>query len=57
VRATVLYRVTGCVIIGCMLLAWPLSAVTHSLLALETIVLVSFGLAWLVKGRKILSGG
>jgi hypothetical protein len=55
--ATVLYRVTGCVIIGCILLAWPLSAEAYSLLVLETIVLVSFGLAWFVKGRKILSGG
>ena len=41
----------------CLILAWPLSTVTYSLLVLETIVLVSFGLAWFLKGRKILSGG
>ena len=36
----------------------PLSnAATYSLLVLETIMLVFFGLSWFVKGRKILSGG
>ena len=28
-----------------------------SRLVLETVMLVSFGLSWFVKGRKILSGG
>jgi hypothetical protein len=34
-----------------------LSAVTYSLLVLETIIVVSFGASWFVKGRKILFGG
>jgi hypothetical protein len=55
--ATIVYRVSGCVILVCVILAWPLSSVTYSLLALETIIMVSFGLSWFVKGRNLLSGG
>jgi hypothetical protein len=55
--ATVVYRVSGAVILICLILAFPLSSVAYSLLVLETIILVSFGLSWFVKGRKILSGG
>ena len=51
------YRVGGTVILLCVALAYPLSAVRYSLLVLETIMLVSFGLSWFVKGRKILFGG
>ena len=40
-----------------LILAFPLSSVAYSLLVLETIILVSFGFSWFVKGRKILSGG
>jgi hypothetical protein len=54
----VVYRVSGGVILTCVILIYPLSAAAaHSLLVLETIMLVSFGLSWFVKGRKILSGG
>jgi hypothetical protein len=31
--------------------------VTYSLLVLETIIMVAFGLSWFVKGRKLVSGG
>jgi hypothetical protein len=51
------YRASGTVILLCIALAYPLSTVKYSLLVLETIMLVSFGLSWFVKGRKILSGG
>jgi hypothetical protein len=51
----VVYRVSGVVILICIILIDPPSAVaTDSLLVLETIMLVSFGLSWFVKGRKIL---
>jgi len=50
--ATVVYRASGCVILVCVALSWPLSTVTYSLLVLETIIMVSFGLSWFVKGRK-----
>jgi hypothetical protein len=54
----VVYRVSGGMILTCVILIYPLStAAAHSLLALETIMLVAFGLSWFVKGRKILSGG
>jgi hypothetical protein len=54
----VVYRVSGGVILTCIILIYPLSSVAaHSLLVLETVMLVSFGLSWFVKGRKILSGG
>jgi hypothetical protein len=54
----VVYRLSGCVILTCVILIRPLStAATYSLLVLETIMLVFFGLSWFVKGRKILSGG
>lgn len=54
----VVYRVSGGVILACVILIYPLSAAAaHSLLVLETIMLMSFGLSWFVKGRKILSGG
>ena len=44
-------------ILTCVILVYPLShAATYSLLVLETIMLVFFGLSWFVKGRKILSG-
>jgi hypothetical protein len=52
------YRVSGGVIAACVLLVYPLSTVAaYSLLVLETVMLVFFGLSWFVKGRKILSGG
>jgi hypothetical protein len=51
--ATVVYRVSGCAILICVILAWPLSGVTYSLLVLETIIMASFGLSWFVKGRKL----
>ena len=54
----IVYRLSGIVILGCVLLIYPLSNVaTYSLLTLETIMLVFFGLSWFVKGRKILAGG
>ena len=54
----IVYRVSGFVILGCVLLSYPLSTVaTYSLLTLETTMLVFFGLSWFVKGRKILTGG
>ena len=54
----VVYRVSGGAILTCVILVYPLStAATYSLLVLETIMLVFFGLSWFVKGRKILSGG
>ena len=50
-----MYRVSGVVIHICIILIYPLSTVgTYSLLVLETIMLVFFGLSWFVKGRKIL---
>jgi len=51
------YRVSGALILACVIVIYPLSAVKYSLLVLETIMLVAFGLSWFVKGRKILSGG
>jgi hypothetical protein len=54
----VVYRVSGGVILISVILVYPLSAAaTYSLLVLETVMLVFFGLSWFVKGRKILSGG
>jgi len=54
----VVYRVSGGMILACVILIYPLStAAARSLLVLETIMLVAFGLSWFVKGRKILSGG
>ena len=53
----IVYRASGLVILICVIVIAPLSAVTYSLLVLETFMLVSFGLSWFVKGRKILSGG
>jgi len=54
----VVYRVSGGMILTCVILVYPLSAAAaHSLLVLETIMLAAFGLSWFVKGRKILSGG
>jgi hypothetical protein len=51
----VVYRVSGVVILVCIILVYPLSAVaTYSLLVLEATMLVFFGLSWFVKGRKIL---
>jgi hypothetical protein len=51
--ATVVYRASGCVILVCLSLAWPLSTVTYSVVVLETVILLAFGLSWFVKGRKI----
>jgi hypothetical protein len=51
------YRASGAVILACIIAIYPLSTVRYSLLVLEAIMLVSFGLSWFVKGRKILSGG
>jgi len=51
------YRASGVTILVCIAVIYPLSSVNYSLLVLETVMLVSFGLSWFVKGRKILSGG
>jgi hypothetical protein len=51
------YRVTGFVILLCIVLAYLLSSIEYSLLGLEWAILLFFGLSWFVKGRKILSGG
>jgi hypothetical protein len=52
---TSLYRGCGLVIIACMVLVAPLSNVFgHSLLILETIMLVAFGTSWFVKGKHFL---
>jgi hypothetical protein len=56
-RGSAVYRVSGVVILICLILAYLLSTVTYSLLVLETIILVFFGLSWFMKGRKILFGG
>ncbi len=54
----VVYRLSGGVILACVILVYPLSTVgAHSLLVLETIMLASFGLSWFVKGRGILHAG
>jgi hypothetical protein len=54
----VVYRLSGGVILACVILVYPLSTVgAHSLLVLETIMLVFFGLSWFVKGRGILRVG
>jgi hypothetical protein len=54
----VVYRVCGFVVLGCVVLLYPLAMVNNYFLdVLETIMLVSFGLSWFVKGRKILTGG
>jgi hypothetical protein len=45
------------VILTCIILIAPLAGVRYSLLVLEAVMLVAFGLSWFVKGRKILSGG
>lgn len=56
--ATALYRVCGAVILICVALIYPLANTeTYSLLVLETIMLVSFGISWFVKGGKTLTGG
>jgi hypothetical protein len=51
------YRASGITILVCIAVIYPLSSVKYTLLVLETVMLVSFGLSWFVKGRKILSGG
>jgi hypothetical protein len=51
------YRASGVTILLCIAVIYPLSTVKYSLLVLEAVMLVSFGLSWFVKGRKILSGG
>ena len=51
------YRASGAVILACIIAIRPLSGVRYSLLVLEAIMLVAFGLSWFVKGRKIVSGG
>lgn len=53
----VVYRASGLVILTCIILIAPLAGVRYSLLVLEAVMLVAFGLSWFVKGRKILSGG
>jgi hypothetical protein len=55
--ATVVFRVSGGVILICIALAWPLSTVTYALLVLETMIMVTFGLSWFVKGRRLVAGG
>jgi hypothetical protein len=51
------YRIAGLVIFTCVLLCFALSTERYSLLILEWILLWAFGIAWFVKGRKILSAG
>jgi hypothetical protein len=53
----VVYRASGLVILLSIILIAPLAGVRYSLLVLEAVMLVAFGLSWFVKGRKILSGG
>lgn len=53
----VVYRASGLVILISIILIAPLAGVRYSLLLLEAVMLVAFGLSWFVKGRKILSGG
>jgi hypothetical protein len=56
--ATVMYRVCGVVILICIALIYPLAnTATYSLLVLEAIMLVTFGISWFVKGSTILTGG
>jgi hypothetical protein len=50
-------KASGVTILVCVAVIYPRSTVRYSLLVLETIMLVAFGLSWFVKGRKILSGG
>jgi hypothetical protein len=51
----VVYRTSGCVILACLALIYPMSKVySDSLLILEMILLVSFGAAWFVKGTTLL---
>lgn len=48
------YRVSGVVIIVCILLIYPGSKVySESLLVLETVMLVAFGTAWFLKGSAL----
>ncbi len=48
------YRVSGVVIVVCILLIYPGSKVySESLLVLETIMLVAFGTAWVLKGSTL----
>jgi hypothetical protein len=55
---TVLYRVCGFVILVAIALIYPGSLVWgYSLLALEMIMLIAFGLSWFVKGSTLLAGG
>jgi hypothetical protein len=51
------YRISGFVILVCVVLAYLLSSIQYSLLVLEWVLLWSFGVSWFVKGKKILSGG
>lgn len=51
------YRLAGLVLVLGIILAYPLSSIGYTLLALEWVMLSCFGAAWFVKGRKILSGG
>jgi len=51
------YRIAGVVIVLCVPLAFALTPLTYSLLVIEWVMLTSFGVAWFVKGRKIMSAG
>jgi hypothetical protein len=51
------YRLSGLVIVVCVVLAYALSSIHYSLLVLEWLLLWSFGVSWFVKGKKLLSGG
>jgi len=51
------YRLAGLVIVLGIVAAYLLSSIEYSLLVIEWVMLSSFGAAWFVKGRKILSGG
>jgi hypothetical protein len=49
------YRASGFAILACIALIYPLSKVYgHSLLVLETIILVAFGVAWFLKGTTLI---
>jgi hypothetical protein len=51
------YRLAGLVLLIGIVAAVLLSSINYSLLVIEWVMLSSFGVAWFVKGRKILSGG
>lgn len=55
VAELVVYRVSGFLMLGCLVLIYPVSRLySDALLVLETVMLVSFGTAWFVKGTTLL---